>query len=171
MENRLKLDNKIDNKPCEYTPPQNMRTFVQVLLSEEVKGNKSKAESICKVNRQLFDYHYKKHPEFRAWVSEQCDLLLGKYEVIAGYSLIGALLKNDVMAIRTYYELAGKLKHIMKHEGDIPEGRVPRVVNYIAVHVNNIKEAEQKAINANNGSNGYSDLACLPGSITEESKI
>ena len=68
---------------CEYTPPQNMRRFVEALLSEEVKWNKTAAERICKANgikaatRQVFEYYFKKYPVFRRYVSDQCDLLLG----------------------------------------------------------------------------------------------
>ena len=73
-------------------------------------------------------------------------MLLGSYEPIAGYSLIGALLKNDVQAIRTYYELRGKLKHIVKNEGETIEARAPTAVNFIAVYRN--KDGNDRVIDS-----------------------
>ena len=130
----LELVNENGKKSHKYEPPEDLRRFVEVLLSEEVKGNKVKAESITHVSRGKFYWHYRKHSEFREWISDQCDLLLGRYEGIAVFSLLGALLKNDVQAIRTYYELRGKLKHIVKNESAMVEVKVPTVINFIAVY-------------------------------------
>jgi hypothetical protein len=150
-----------------YQPPEDLGRFVQALMTEEVKGNKVKAAALTRVRREKFYYHYRKDPEFREWVSEQCDVFRSHYEPVVGFALMGAIMEKDVMAIRTYYELAGKLKHITKHEGEEPEGRVPRVVNYIAVHVNNVKELNAGSI----GSDRHQDIASVPGSPAGEGAI
>ena len=146
-------------KSYSYEPSQELRRFVEALLSEEVKGNKVKAESISHVARQRFYWNYKKHPEFREWFAEQCDLFLGNYEPVAGYALVGAMLKNDVQAIRTYYELRGKLKHIVKNEGPIVEVKIPPAINFISVKVENDRAIEHR------------DSGTLPRSIEAESSV
>lgn len=95
----------------DYLPSLELRQFVHILLSEEVKGNKAEAarRTGCDVGR--FYYAFRMSPEFRAWFSEQCDLFLGKNEAIPAYSLLNQIVKGDVQAIRAYYELRGKLKH------------------------------------------------------------
>lgn len=96
-----------------YCPPIEMRHFVQALLSEDVKGNKAEAERRTGVDRGRFYYHFREHLEFRQWFSEQCDLFLGKNEAIPAYSLLSQIVQGDVPAIRTYYELRGKIKSQM----------------------------------------------------------
>ena len=106
MENRLKLADKIDK----YEPPFEIRWFVQTLISEEVKGNKLEAEKRTGVSRGKFYYYFNKYPEFRKWFSEQCEIFLAKNEAIPSFMLMKKILDGDVQAIRTYYELAKKLR-------------------------------------------------------------
>lgn len=93
-----------------YHPPLDMRKFVHVLLSEEVRGNKSEAERQSGVNRQRFYYYFNRYPKFRQWFSDQCDTFLGINEGIPSFMLMKKILSGDVQAIRTYYELRGKLR-------------------------------------------------------------
>jgi hypothetical protein len=132
MINRIEKIAVNKEKTHTYQPPEDLRRFVEVLLSEDVKGNKKLASELTHVRREKFYAHYRRNADFRAWVSEQCDMLLGHYEVIAGYSLLSALLQKDVMAIRTYYELRGKLKHIIKSEGTAVQVNVPTNVYFIS---------------------------------------
>lgn len=112
---------------------------MEVLLSEDVKWNKTAAERICKANgikaatRQVYEYYFKKHPEFRKYVSEQCDLLLGRYEGIACYALLGGMMKHDMQAVRLFYELRGKIKK----GGDVN-------VTTNAIQVNQLAEARDE---------------------------
>lgn len=102
--------NKTITNIDKYEVPIDLRMFVEALLSEEVKGNKVKAEEKSGVNRQNFYNHYKKYPEFRRWYSEQCDHILGMNEAIPPVALLSQIIKGDTQAIRTYYEIIGKLK-------------------------------------------------------------
>lgn len=112
-----------------YIPPIEMRHFVQALLSEQVKGNKTEAERRTGVSRGRFYYYFEK-PEFRKWFSGQCDLIFGRNEAIPPYALMNAIIQGDVQAIRTFYELRGKLKHQLEHSGKI-EGPEHRITNII----------------------------------------
>ena len=98
-----------DTKLYEYIPTMEMRRFVQTLLSEEVKGNKTEAERRTGVRRQLFYWHFNRSAEFRKWFSEQCEKFLSINETIPSYMLMRKILDGDVQAIRTYYELKSKL--------------------------------------------------------------
>ncbi len=100
--NNTKLD--------KYIPSTKLRIFVQCLLSEEVKGNKIEAERRTGVRRQLFYWYFEKSSEFRKWFSDQCDKFLGLNQAIPSHMLMKKILEGDVQAIRTYYELLGKLK-------------------------------------------------------------
>jgi hypothetical protein len=107
-----------DTKSYNYQPSVPLRQFVQALLSDDVSGNKSKAEKITGVRRQRF-YQNMAKAEFRQWFNEQCDkVLLINQATVAG-SLLSMATKGDVTAIRTYYELIGKLKNKLEHSGKI----------------------------------------------------
>lgn len=54
-----------NTKSNEYIPPFNLRWFVQVLLSAEVKGNKTEATRRTGVRKEVFYYHFNKSPKFR----------------------------------------------------------------------------------------------------------
>lgn len=122
MEKRLNSIKTDGTKNNTYTPTIEMRLFVQTLLSEEVKGNKTEAERRTGVRREVFYYYFKRHPEFRKWFSEQCDAFLGINEAIPSYMLMKKILEGDVQAIRTYYELRSKLKQHLEHSGEIKGG-------------------------------------------------
>lgn len=94
----------------EYMPPIDVRWFVQTLLSEEVRGNKTKAERITGVDKGKFYWHFNRFPEFRKWFSEQCDAFLSRNQAIVSSMLMKKISEGDVQAIRTYFELVGKLK-------------------------------------------------------------
>lgn len=119
----------------EYIPPFSMRKFIEALISEEVKGNKTEAERRTGVKRERFYYYFNRYPEFRKWFSNQCDKVLGKNEAIPPYALMSAIIKGDVQAIRTYYELIGKLKHQitdMKQETHLHFTNIKQVIENAA---------------------------------------
>ena len=94
----------------EYTPPSDVRQFCYALVSEGIKGNKLEAERVTKVDKGKFYYHWRKHPEFRAWYHDLCLQILGTNAAIPPVALLGQIVRGDTQAIRTYYELMGKLK-------------------------------------------------------------
>jgi hypothetical protein len=101
----------VDNtKSYTYTPPIELRIFVQALLSEEVRGNKVEAEKKTGVRRQIFYWHFKKSAEFRAWYTEQCTNYLASLEALVTSKLIGKIQVGNLDAIKVFYELIGKLK-------------------------------------------------------------
>jgi len=79
-------------------------------MSEEVALNKTEAQRISGVDKGVFYYHLKRNPEFRRWLSEQCDIMLVVNKVAATCGLIKAIQRGDLRAIRLSYELEGKLK-------------------------------------------------------------
>ena len=102
----------------EYLPSVEMRRFVSCLLSEECKGNKSKAERMSGVDRCRFDWAWfkgKDRVEFRKWFSAKQDEFLGTNETIVSYALMTAILKGDTQAIKTFYELRGKIKNAVNN--------------------------------------------------------
>ena len=107
-----------DTKSYSYQPSVPLRQFVQALLSDDVSGNKSKAEMVSGVRRQRF-YQNMTKPEFRQWFNEQCDKVLLINQATVTGSLLSMATKGDVTAIRTYYELIGKLKNKQEHSGKI----------------------------------------------------
>ncbi len=109
-----------DTKPYTYQPSVALRQFVQALLTDDVSGNKSKAETVSGVRRQRF-YKNMKKPEFRSWFSRQCDEALLVNQARVTSSLLSMATKGDVSAIRTYFELIGKLKSKLERSGEIKE--------------------------------------------------
>ena len=97
-------------KSHDYIPSIELRKFVEVLLSEEVRGNKTEATKRSGVRKELFYYHFKFKPEFRQWYSERCTELLGSCEGLAAAKLITKIQSGELEAIKLYYELIGKLK-------------------------------------------------------------
>lgn len=97
----------------DYIPPVEIRKFVQVLLSEEVKGNKEDAQRKTGVDKGKFYHQFKTNPKFREWYSNQCDeVLLRNGEAIAVNTLIDSMKRglNKLQAVRLFYELNGKIK-------------------------------------------------------------
>ena len=68
-----------------YAPPIEIMDFVKVLLSDEVRGNKVRAEELSGVDRGKFYYHWKKS-EFRKWYLEQCNQYLTSNEATVATS-------------------------------------------------------------------------------------
>lgn len=106
MKNRIKLAEKVDK----YQPPRDLEIFCLALVHQDVKGNKLEAERLTKVSKSKFYYYYRTSEAFRHWYSELCFSILKLNEAIPPYALLGAVIERDVQAIRTYYELIGKLK-------------------------------------------------------------
>ena len=106
-----------------YQPSVALRRYVQVLLSDGVSGNKSKAEQVSGVRRQRF-YKGMAKPEFRNWFNAQCDKVLLVNQARVTSALMSSIVKGDVSAIRTYYELIGKLKNKLERSGRLGGGDV-----------------------------------------------
>lgn len=102
-----------------YQPPRDLELFCYALISIDVKGNKRKAQELSKVDKGKFYYAYKTSEEFRHWFSELCFSILAQNEAIPPHALLGAISNRDVQAIRTYYELIGKLKSKIEHSGRV----------------------------------------------------
>ena len=103
---RLNLD-----KLHEYQPDRELELFCYALIHQDVKGNKDAAERLSGVKKGKFYWAYKTNEAFRHWFSELCFSILKHNEAIPPYALMGAVIDKDVQAIRTYYELIGKLKN------------------------------------------------------------
>ena len=112
-----------NTKPDSYQPSFALRQFVQALLSGEVGGNKTKAEMVSGVRRQRF-YNNMAKPEFRNWFNAQCDKVLLVNQARVTSALMSSIVKGDVSAIRTYYELIGKLKNKLERSGRLGGGDV-----------------------------------------------
>lgn len=112
----------------EYIPPIELRRFVQTLLLEDVRGNKTEAERRTGVQKQRFYYYFETRPEFRKWFSEQCDKFLASYEALTVSALKNKILEGDVQAIRTYYELVKKIRHTFEHSGNINIGETKIII-------------------------------------------
>lgn len=98
-----------------YHPRRELEIFAYALVSIDIKGNELAAERLTKVGRFKFRYAMQTNPEFRQWYSDLCYQVLLKNEAIPTYALMGAIIDKDVQAIRTYYELIGKIKK----QGDV----------------------------------------------------
>ena len=116
-------------KSTEYQQKQSMRIFVEVLLSSAVLGNKSLAERISGVKRQNFLWHMRVKPEFRIWFEAQCDRALMSRRANVDRYLLKQIVKGDISAIRTYYEMIGKLKNKIEHSGSVQGGETNVNVN------------------------------------------
>lgn len=106
------MDEK-QRKPDDFQPPEDIRRFCEALMSEEVKGSKTKAQDLTHVDRGRFYYFWSKSPhkfEFRRWFTDHCDDILGINEAIPPYALMSEVIKGNVEAIKTYYKLRGKLR-------------------------------------------------------------
>ncbi len=94
----------------EYTPSQKLRTFTEALLNPNVSGNKSMAERVTGIRRDLFLWNLKNKPEFRKWFNDQCDIMLLSFQARVDSKLLHAINTLDVQAMKTYYERIGRLK-------------------------------------------------------------
>lgn len=93
-----------------YIPCVELRRFVQALLSPDVAGNKSEAQRISGVRRGRFYAAMYHEPAFRQWFSDECDRFLAGNEAVSSTALMRKIQRGDTVAIRTYYELRGKLR-------------------------------------------------------------
>lgn len=96
-------------KISNYQPNRDLERFCYALVSEDIKGNKTAAQRLSKVDRCKFEYAWRTKPEFRKWYSDLCFTVLSKNSAIPAYALLGAIINKDVQAIRTFYELEGRL--------------------------------------------------------------
>lgn len=95
----------------EYIPPVDLRRFVQILLSEEVKGNKDEAERRTGIYKGKFYYHWKKSKDFRRWYADYCDEVLRRGESLVAYHLMRQVESGEIQAIKLYYELIGRINN------------------------------------------------------------
>jgi hypothetical protein len=103
------MQDRVD-KITKYQPSRELELFCYALIHQDVKGNKEAAERLSGVKKGKFYWAYKTDEDFRHWYSELCFSILKHNEAIPPYALMGAIIDKDVSAIRTYYELIGKLK-------------------------------------------------------------
>ena len=110
--------NEIATKSYDYQPSAALRRYVQALLSDEVKGNKTLAEQVSGVRRQRFYYNMTK-PEFRQWFNDECNIVLLINRARVDFFLLSMIEKGNVVAMRTYYELIGVLKNKIERSGGV----------------------------------------------------
>ena len=99
------------SESTEYVPKQSLRLFVQALLSREVKGNKEEAQRVTGVYKGTFYWHLRHNVEFRLWFEAQCDRALMAIRATVDNSLLKEIKDGNVPAMRTYYEVIGKIKN------------------------------------------------------------
>ena len=109
-ENVKGKENKTPSTLNDYIPDIGLRQFTQALLSEEVLGNKTKAQEITGVSKGKFYWHYQKNPKFRKWHDDQIEEYFRRNGTLVASSLMNKIKAGDVAAIKLYYELAGRLK-------------------------------------------------------------
>ena len=99
------------SESVEYVPTQAMRTFTQVLLHPDTKGNKSEVERITRIRRDRFNWNLRHNVQFRLWFEAQCDRALMSIRPEVDSSLFRQIKDGVVPAMRTYYEVIGKIKN------------------------------------------------------------
>ena len=129
---RLRSDSELNK----YKPKRELEIFAHALISQDVKGNELAAERLTKISRHKFRWAMQTSRDFRLWYSDLCFSILAKNEAIPPYALLGAILDKDVQAIRTYYELTGRLNNKIEHSGRIEGER-----NIIIIRNENKTEA------------------------------
>lgn len=92
-----------------YVPPMELVHFVQALFNPDVKGRIKTAAKVTGVDKGKF-YHALKKPEFKKWLADQVKDFLARNAPRVATALMKECLKGNVPAIRTYYELEGRLK-------------------------------------------------------------
>lgn len=95
----------------EYVPTQVMRTFTKVLLQPELKGNKTAVERLTGIRRDRFNWNIKNNSQFRLWFEGQCDRTLMAIRPKVDAYLLKQVGDGVVPAMRTYYEVIGKIKN------------------------------------------------------------
>ncbi len=96
-----------DTKDNGFVPTQKLRHFCQVLLSQEVMGNKDKAMKLSGVNKALFYYNLHKKPGFEEWFKRQCAEALLAYLPQVCYSTVKTAMNGDHSAQKTLLEVLG----------------------------------------------------------------
>lgn len=125
----------------EYLPTMKLRRFVQVLLSPEVLGNKEEAQRRTGVTKQLFYNAMKRHPRFKKWFSDQCDAWLAEQEATVSGCLMRNISRGSDQALRTYYQLRGKLKN-----DALVDARQVHIGDKTETHITNIQDCRQVII-------------------------
>ena len=100
----------------EYLPSSNQVIFVDALFADDVRGIKQLAEKKTGVSASCFSVWWKDE-NFRKWYSGKCDEYLKESETIAAGALMEKVKDGDVSAIKTFYELVGKLRNPVKETG------------------------------------------------------
>ena len=115
-------DKSITN-PHDYMPTLKLRLFVQALFSDEIRGNRDKAERATGVRKQTFYYHLRKNPDFKKWFATYCSDFLSQNEDFVSAQLLKNIKNGSDQAIRTYYQLRGKLRgDALINTGDVHIG-------------------------------------------------
>lgn len=111
--NALMEANKTEQK-IDYIPTSDMRRFVKALAMEGVDFRPYRAEKVTGIDRGKF-YRALEDPKFRVWLLIQRE----KYQTACGFLVDNALLNNiragDTTAIRTFYELEGRISKGQKN--------------------------------------------------------
>lgn len=102
----------MNDETNEYEPTPELRLFVETLMSEEVRGNKERASRVCGVDKGKFYWAWNKHPEFRVWYKKFCEEQFQTGVAIGYAELLREMQRGDnkVQAIRTFFEVLGKIK-------------------------------------------------------------
>lgn len=108
-EKSLITPGKTDTKEYSYIPPVKLRQFVQLLFTEDVKGNKTESGRRTGVSRQRFYYYLNNNSKFKEWYMQQCNDFLDRNSAIVATQLIKNIQAGDTAAIKIYYQLGGKL--------------------------------------------------------------
>ena len=117
------MTDKSVTKPYTYVPIMKLRLFVQALFRDDICGNKDKVESVTGVSRQIFYYHMKKNPNFKRWFADYCSDFLSLHEDFVSAQLLKNIKNGSDQAIRTYYQLRGKLRgDALINTGDVHIG-------------------------------------------------
>ncbi len=92
-----------------YLPNAEMRRFVKALMNEGASFRPYRAQKITGIHRMKF-YRALKDPRFNDWYKQQRLIYQAALGPIVDDALFKAAISGDVSAIRTFYELEGRLK-------------------------------------------------------------
>lgn len=98
------------NQTNHYEPSQELRDFCYALLASGVTPNFRDTERQTGISRGKFHYAHRTSEEFRNWYKELSSARRSSQRIIVDHSLIEAIKKGDVPAMRLFYELEGDIK-------------------------------------------------------------
>lgn len=149
MENRLgaKAKNVSDVNEIAYEPPVALKRFCMALLSEQAMGNKEKAQEISGVDKGKFYYAFHRNDKFRTWYSEQCDKFVNSNEGLVSFALMREILRGEVPAIRTFYEIKRKINQPVNGKNGAHGGTLVQVIVKFPEEVSAEKAASAVEVN------------------------